>query len=310
MTRFGYIATAILALLVASAIWLAPHQATRFAVQTERLMAGLELHETEAAGFTIPYLRGGNGPILVLLHGFSADKDHFTRIARHLKDDFTLVLPDLPGFGDADAPPDANYSAQAQVARITAFLDALEIDDPVHLGGSSMGGYLAAATALAAPERVASLWLLAPGGLAGDTRSEVRQRFQTTGDIALLPENTDDFARVLDLVFFEPPWLPGFVRRTLAERAVARHDHHARLFRQYAAAPPLNERIDELAVPLLLVWGERDRVLHPSGAEVVRAALPQAEIILQPDIGHLPMIEAPEQNAKLLLDFHRRHFGA
>lgn len=309
LTRFGYISGAVMLLVVVSVMVFAPRTATEFAIQFERRMASLEEHSVEAAGFRMPYLETGEGPTLVLLHGFTANKDNFTRIARYLNRDFHLIIPDLPGFGEASAPDDARYDAEAQIPRLIAFLDALDLTEPVHLGGNSMGGFLAARLALAAPERVASLWLLAPGGLVGDTTSEIWQSYEETGRNPLLPEKVDAYDRTLEMVFHEPPFMPWFVRDTLAERTVSRHSHYQRILKQLRADAPLNDQVDAIETPTLLVWGMEDRVLHPSGAEVWIEAHDDTRFQAMEEVGHLPMLEAPEPAAEAFKEFHQARFA-
>ncbi|MEQ9010849.1 alpha/beta fold hydrolase [Algiphilus sp.] len=309
LTRFGYYAGAIMLLLVVSVMVFAPRTATEFAIQFERRMASLEEHRLEAAGFTIPYLETGEGPTLVLLHGFTANKDNFTRIARYLNRDFHLIIPDLPGFGEASAPRDAEYDASAQIPRLIAFLDALNLEAPVHLGGSSMGGFLAARLALAAPERVASLWLLAPGGLEGDTTSAIWQTYEETGRNPLLPQTVADYEQTMEAVFHEPPSVPWFVRDTLAERTVARHDHYARILKQLRADVPLNGQVGAINTPTLLVWGMQDQVLHPSGAEAWTRAHADTRFVAMEGVGHLPMLEAPERTAEAFKQFYNDRFA-
>ena len=75
----------------------------------------------------MPYLEGGQGEPLVLIHGFSADKDNFTRVARFLTPHYRVICPDLPGFGDATRDPSARHGIADQVTRLKAFLGALGI---------------------------------------------------------------------------------------------------------------------------------------------------------------------------------------
>ncbi|WP_052367983.1 alpha/beta fold hydrolase [Algiphilus aromaticivorans] len=309
LTRFGYISAACVLLFVLGVMILAPATATRFALQVERLMAGLEQHSVEVDGFEMPYLAGGEGPTLLLLHGFTANKDNFSRVAKHLTRDFHVVIPDLPGFGEASAPQGADYGLDAQVARVAGFVEAVSIEEAAHVGGNSMGGYIAASLALAHPDKVASLWLLAPAGLAGEQTSEMRRELAETGRNPLLVQRAENYADVLEMVFHEPPFLPWFVRDTLAGRAAERFDHYTRIFEQIYDAPALNERVAEIQAPTLLVWGAEDRVLHPSGAKAWMEQHPDSELQMLAEIGHLPMMEAPETVAKALLSFHAERFG-
>src|SRR3546814_2907816 len=91
-----------------------------------------------------PYLEGGDRskPALVMVHGFGADKDHWTFYAPWLTKDYRLIAPDLPGFGENDRDGELLFDVASQAARLKGFLDALGIERP-HLGGNSLGGWLA-----------------------------------------------------------------------------------------------------------------------------------------------------------------------
>ena len=93
--------------LIASALgaialyFLFPGVALRFAMGLARRIGRLHLREVEVDGHRLPYLEGGQGEPLLLLHGFGGNKDHWTMIAPHLTPHFHVYAPDLPGFGDA-----------------------------------------------------------------------------------------------------------------------------------------------------------------------------------------------------------------
>src|SRR5690606_34979350 len=129
----------VIALLIA----LAPERALRRINHHRRRAAGLTRREiTLGDGSRYVYLEGGEGEPLMLLHGFGADKDHFTRVASYLTLDYRVIVPDLLGFGESDKPPHADYSPQAQAARLRMLASALGVGR-VHLGGNSMGGQIA-----------------------------------------------------------------------------------------------------------------------------------------------------------------------
>src|SRR3546814_17114874 len=90
-----------------------------------------------------PYLEGGDPskPALVMVHGFGADKDHWSFYARLMTRDYRLIAPDLPGFGENDRDPALPFDIASQTARLTASLAALGTERP-HLGGHSLGGWL------------------------------------------------------------------------------------------------------------------------------------------------------------------------
>lgn len=280
------------------------------AMAGERALAGLATRQVRVDGLRLTYLDGDDGEPLVLLHGFAADKDHWVRVARPLRGRYRIIAPDLPGFGESELPPDGDYSVAAQIGRVGAFVDALGLAS-FHLGGSSMGGNIAALYAAAHPQRVRSLWLLAPAGADGAAPSEMVRLLREGGPHPLIPDRAEDFGDVLEFVFTRPPFLPGAVRRHLGERAAARAPLLQEIFYEHLLdeagrehfRTPLAPAVAGLAVPTLVVWGDRDRVLHVSGAEMLGELLPDARVVVLPGVGHLPMLERPAEAAEIFLAF-------
>jgi triacylglycerol lipase len=295
----------LLVLAVALLELLFPATAARLALRLERRRNGLALREKTVGDVTIRYLEGGRGDTLVLIHGFGADKDNFVRVAGPLTRHFHVVVPDLPGFGDSTRLPDAPYRFADQARRLHDVLHGLGLQR-FHIGGSSMGGAIAAVYGALYPQDVISRWLLAPAGVDGASDSEVAARYRATGDSLLLPTSAADFKRVLALATEKPPFLTPSIKRVLGERAVKDTALHTRVFEEIANDTPINELMRTSTAPTLIVWGDRDRVLDVSGAAILRDALPQAELITMPGIGHLPMVEAPRQCATDFIDYVKR----
>ncbi|MFP5306992.1 MAG: alpha/beta fold hydrolase [Gammaproteobacteria bacterium] len=281
----------------------APARSAALAAQLERDRAGLERKTTRIAGFDIVYLEGGSGEPLVLVHGFGADKDNFTRVAAQLTAHYRVIVPDLPGFGESSKPADASYRIGEQAQRLDQILAALGVQR-AHFGGSSMGGWIIAAYAAQFPDKAQSLWLLAPGGVSNATPSPMLKAFSETGKSPLVIDKVENFEQVLDLVMADPPFLPYSVKKVLAERAVRNHALHSRIFLQlHNESQALQEIAPQVQAPSLIVWGEDDRVLDISGARILDQLLPRSQLIVMPGIGHLPMLEAPRRVAADYLAF-------
>lgn len=298
--------------------FLAPARIADTALSLERMRAGLERSEVDITvdgrRFHLVYLEGGprDAPPLLLLHGIGADKDNWTRVvASGLGKRYRIYAPDLAGFGESDKPDDARYRIGDQVPRVAAFLEAIGVRGPVHVGGNSMGGWIAAAFAIAHPERVASLWLLDPAGAMSAEDSEMTRLMAAGMPLPLFARSQQDFGRLLRFVMQKPPFIPAPVRTVLASRQIANFRLNERIFgeiREQSGAldATLAALTPPLATPTLLVWGEQDRVLHPSGATVLGRLLPNAEVVLLPGIGHLPMLEAPGRATADYLAFRDR----
>lgn len=283
--------------------WVWPDPLARLFQWTERRRAGLSRRRIHRRGIDWHYLEGGHGEPLVLLHGFNADGDHFCRVARHLRAHFRVLAPDLPGFGDTHMADNPSFRIEDLAERVLDWLDSINVHE-VYLGGNSMGGYLAVAMARQAPGRVRALWLLAPGGLHSARLSPVLEEVSEDRHNPLVVRNVGDFRRLLDYCFVRPPWIPSPLLRFLARRA---QRHAVRAQRIFDAmrydSRPLEDLASDLPVPALIVWGQADQVLHPSGAALLEKLMPLSRSLTLPGVGHLPMLEAPRTSAEAWLSF-------
>ena len=280
-----------------------------------RAQAGLEARTLalpdgrEVAALDNGYADDGR-PVLVALHGIGAQKDHWPRLARRLAPRLRTVAPDLPGFGDSDRAPDADYSMTAQAEAVVQVLDALALD-AVHLAGSSMGGRIAAEVAAAHPGRLRSLWLLAPAGAEGERPSEMIETLLAGGDVPLFSRTAQEYADAVAFTMSRPPDIPRPALRVLAAETARGYDLNLRIFRAMAeeleARPSTEALLEGLEAPTLITWGEEDRVLHVSGARTLAAGMPDATVVTMPETGHIPMLEAPDAIARDYLAFLDAH---
>ena len=300
---FIYVIVAALA-AVMLALLVAPAELTALGLWFERRLSGLKLKTAHVDGFDMPYLEGGQGEVLLLIHGFGGDKDNFTRIARFLTPHYRVIIPDLPGFGDATRNPKASYTMAEQVGRIHGLVTQLGIAR-LHMGGNSMGGFIAAQFAAPYGHMLASLWLLDPAGTFASHNSAMLLNYEKTGKNPLLVEKVGDFNETIRATTHKAPFLPGFARQTLGRRAVADFDLHTRIMRQLNDSPLLENTFQPMATPALIVWGAEDEILNPAGAESFRQLFPNSRVIIMEGVGHLPMAEVPEQAAKDYLAFRK-----
>jgi pimeloyl-ACP methyl ester carboxylesterase len=297
------VAIVFFVVLLTGFVQLAPERATTAALSLERSRSGLIRKEIRLPGDGLHYvyLEGGSGEPLLLLHGFGADKDNFTRVARFLVPHYRVLVPDHIGFGESAHPAEADYSPPAQAERLHRFAAALGIEK-LHLGGSSMGGHIALSYAASFPHDVASLWLLDPGGVWSSTPSELALTVQKTGFNPLMARSEDEFENVFLFSMSEPPFIPRAMLDVLARERIRNFDLEAKIFEQIRS-DRLEDRIRGLETPTLIVWGREDRAIHVDTAGVLHGMLPNSKVVILDGIGHLPMIEAPERSATDYLDF-------
>jgi abhydrolase domain-containing protein 6 len=119
--------TGIILLVLFSLYFIFPGILYKTVIARERSKAGLVQISIDIGEWHIEYLEGGQGDVLMVLHGFGGDKDNWTRLARFLTPYFRVIAPDLPGFGESSRHFKAIYTYAAQVDRMHRFKGALGI---------------------------------------------------------------------------------------------------------------------------------------------------------------------------------------
>lgn len=303
----GAVAAAAVAALVVALLTPA---AAGFWLSLERRRSRLSSRSVCVAGFAMPYLEGGRGEVLLLVHGFGGDKDNFTRIARFLVPHFRVVMPDLPGFGDATRDATARYDITSQVDRLHRFAQALGLA-PHHLGGNSMGGFIAAQYAATHPADVHSLWLLDAAGFEGAFETDAIRSYANSGQSVLLIDSPAAFDVLMATATYRSPWLPPALRRALALRGIRDRPLHERIFREIGAGSPSLEPVAaHIRAPTLIVWGREDRILNPDVGPAMRSLVPDSELLMLEATGHLPMVECPRRTAADFVAFVTRRISA
>jgi abhydrolase domain-containing protein 6 len=243
--------------------------------------------------------------VVVMLHGFGGNKDHWTYFSQHLPEELRLIAPDLPGFGDSPKSEAESYDVDSQVGRLERFLAERGVLR-FHLMGSSMGGRIAAHYALAHPEQVQTLVLFDPAGIRGPLPGR-KDELARNGKDPLVIETVEDFDRLLELSFVTPPTFPDFVKAHLAEQGAKHGAFSAKVMADLDRVPrDLRAELPGLAPPTLVVWGAQDELIHPSAAALWREAVPGHTVVILPETGHVPQIERPAESAALVLTWWRQ----
>ncbi|CAN5144954.1 alpha/beta hydrolase [soil metagenome] len=233
---------------------------------------------------TLPFefIEAGSGDPVLILHGGGGP---FTvaSIAQHLSATMHTIVPTHPGW-NGTARPDS-LTTIAGLANL--YLDYLSAQDltGVTVIGSSLGGWIAAEMALQDDaSRVARLVLIDSAGIEVDG-APMRDFF------ALDARGVAEYSFHDPAKFFTDP-------ATVSEEQVARQRSNMATMRilagdPYMHDPTLLDRLPQIAVPTLVLWGESDRIFTPDYGRALAAAIPDASFELVDAAGHLPQIEAP-----------------
>ena len=273
---------------------------TQKIIQYERKKSDLEIKSlTLASGDKMVYAENGNvtGEPLLLIHGFGGNKDNFTRIARQLEG-YHLIIPDLLGFGASSKPMSTDYRSEAQATRLHELLQAKGLAANIHVGGNSMGGAISVAYAAKYPSEVKSLWLVDSAGFWSAGIHEALAG-ATLENNPLLINSNEDFYKMYDFVMYKPPYLPKSVKAVFAQERIANKELHAKILEQIVT-DNVEERakiIAQYKIPTLVVWGEKDQIIKPETVKLIKEIIPQSEVIMMPEVGHVPMVEALDKTA-------------
>lgn len=249
----------------------------------------------------------GEGPPIVLIHGFGAALDWWDDIAPALAADHRVIRLDLIGHGGTEAPA-SGYTIERQAKLVAAVLDKLGVDRVIAIG-HSMGGEVATALAEANPERVERLVLI-------DSPPKPETTFKLGTRLALIPVVGELLSRFAsDATIREmlaQGFAPGF---PVPDRFVAdvkqltytafRTAHNDSI--AYETKKPVVERLAALdpSPPLLVIFGSRDALVAPASARLYER-VPGAKLVILDGPGHSPMVEAPAKVLALIKDFVSR----
>jgi pimeloyl-ACP methyl ester carboxylesterase len=255
------------------------------------------------------------------LHGLGGASTNFTDLAALLAPWLAGEAIDLPGFGRSGPSPDRDYSMAGHVRLVTRYLEQSG-RGPVHLVGNSMGGAISIRLASARPDLVRSLTLVSPA------MPDLRPRRGSDWLLPLLlvpglgsralakldgypPEQR---ARaVIELCFAHPERVPDNRLAEAAEEIAHRRDYPwageamLRSFRglvfSYLAAGARSawRMLSQIQAPTVVIWGELDRLVDVSHAPRVAAAIPDASLLVLPDVGHTAQLEDPVSTARAIL---------
>lgn len=276
----------------------------------------IEVQKVTIHGHRRAYVKVGEGPALLLLHGLGCDHTTWLPVIRKLARRYTVIAPDLLGHGQS-AKPRADYSVGGYANGMRDLLTVLNIDK-VTVVGHSLGGGVAMQFAYQFPERTERLVLVAPGGLGPEVTPIIRAvglpGFRTAMAVLTLPgvrhlgvagmralsrtgltltHDLDEVAEIYDS--FKDPGTRNAIAHVVRAVVDSRGQIVTMVDRAYLTQ----------AMPMLVVWGEQDRVIPATHADTAAVVAPGAQVEVLGNSGHFPHKDHPERFVKVLNDFVR-----
>lgn len=272
-------------------------------------------------GHKIHYVKEGEGPPIVLVHGFGASAFHWRYNIPELAKRYTVYAVDLLGFGWSEKAL-VEYDAMIWKDQVIDFLKDV-VKEPAIVAGNSLGGFTALATAAALPEQVIGVVLLNSAGQFGDTITETKQSEETAFQKFILKPLKEAFQRVflgflfwqakqpsriqsvLKSVYINPSNVDDYLVESITAPASDPNagEVYYRLMSRFMSNQrkyTLDSLLSQLSCPLLLLWGDLDPWVGPTKAIRIKEFYPNTTLVnLQ--AGHCPHDEVPELVNEALL---------
>ena len=244
----------------------------------------------------------GQGPVVLLIHGFPLDHRMWSHQIKHLSRRYRVVAPDLRGFGGSDVSP-GTVSMKDFAHDIAALLDRMKIDEPVHFCGLSMGGYIAWQFWDQYSSRLRSLLLCDTRAVADSAevacgrlmmaQSVERQGMSGVAD-ALIPKLLCEISRE------NKPEIADSLRAVIDAmdpRGVAAAQ------KGMAERPDFSPRLTEIESPALVLCGAEDAISGPEEMGQIAQQLGNARYVEIQNAGHMSPLEQPELVNRALEEF-------
>ena len=268
---------------------------------------GLDVHYVQAPSG----VSGPEKPVVVLLHGLGTSLiTWYCNIDPLVDAGFTVIAPDLPGFGDSDKPDHLDYAPASAAKFIYYLAQALKLEK-FSLVGNSAGCVVAGLFALEHPEMVEKMALIAPGGFGRRATWFLRLvSVPLLGELIYRPWFTER-AETTRYMFHRPPPIleelfPELLRikRMPGTRmAMLKSIRSSINIRGLRPEGYILDRLKDCQVPLMTIWGEEDVIIPVAHAEVVRRQLPESSLHIIPECGHWPHMEKPDVVNAMLTEF-------
>ncbi len=253
-------------------------------------------------GAEVHYTDEGAGTPVLMIHGFGGNFTNFDSLAAIMKNDYRVVRVDLPGFGLSDLPESRDSLAELYRAFLGDLLDTLHIDS-LYVVGNSMGGWMGWELALAQPDKVKGLVLLASAGYEMDkVRSNIGKldmmdnwlfrKITERGIPMWMSENTGKRLR--------SEWETVNLEETRTNNAIAnREGNLANLITLGSSGVmPDTAKIAQVKCPTLIIWGKQDVIVPWEHTEKFKRDISGSTVLVYDTCGHIPQIEYPHRVAE------------
>lgn len=247
----------------------------------------MQQRQTKINNQKVIYKQTGHGEPVLILHGWGSSSTKWVSVARLLKNKgFQVIIPDLPGFG-LSCEPQQPWSVSDYATFVQEFAKKLTLNNFI-LIGHSFGGRVAVKLSLQIPKQIKKTILVAPAGIKH--KKTTRQKIAST----------------LGKIGKGIPKFPGSqIFKKLIYRLSGSYDYFKaspmmKKVMQKVVAEDLTPSLEKIKVPVLLIWGKKDKITPLEDARLMHKKIPNAQLVIIPDAGHGIHLEKPKALAQII----------
>ena len=251
-------------------------------------------------GAKIYYLEAGDAakPTVILLHGLGSSGVSWQLNIAPLAANYHVIVPDQIGFGKSDKPM-LKYRVGTYADFLDKFMSEIKVEK-AHLVGNSLGGWVAAWTAIKYPNRVEKIVLADAAGLKL-REIDLKQIY------GLNYSTRDEIRQLVKLVFYNQAIFGSeiFIDQSMNIRVQANDGYTINSLIESIKRDEdfLNNRLSEIKKPTLIIWGKQDGLLPVSDAETFNKGIAGSELVIFDQCGHAPQVEKAADFNKKVLEF-------
>lgn len=278
--------------------------------QEERAWAGLQSKTLRVGDIVWNYSEGGRvgQPTILLIHGIGGSRDTWNDVAKTLSKQYHVIIPDLPGSGYTQMPKDFNFGVENLTEQLRRFVEANRIQNNLNVAGHSIGGTIAQLYAAKYNFDTKSLFLISSGGFFKSNQTTYLNNPIYLKQLNITQVGDLDFA--LKKVMQNPPFVPSIIRKQQEQVLITKSADTAKLISELTQlnktfnVDSYASMLKNIEAPTAILWGKQDQIVNVEIAQELKAKIKHAQPpILLNNVGHVPILEAPEKVTQTYLEF-------